>query len=82
MSFLVDQTIIVSVDGRINPKREDVLVVRSQHTGVYDCTPGYLKTVINRLCADDAGSSDFILDLTSLIEDEGHDIFVVGDSDD
>lgn len=82
MSFFVDQPIIVPVDCRINPKREYVLVVHSQHARVYNSTPGHFDTFVDWLRADNTGSADLILDFASLIEDEGHDVLVVCNSDD
>jgi hypothetical protein len=41
-----------------------------------------VNTFVNGLCAEDAGCTDLVIDLSSLIEDEGKNILIVGNGDD
>jgi hypothetical protein len=41
-----------------------------------------INTFINRLRAKDACRTDLVVDLSGLIEDEGKNILIVGNSDD
>lgn len=82
MGLFVDQPVVVAVDGGIDSKREDVLVVCSQYSRMHDGSPGYLNALVDGLSAYDTGSSHLVLDLSGLIEDEGHNVLVVGNGDD
>ena len=49
---------------------------------MHDCAPGDVDAFVNGLRAEDAGCASFVLDLAGLVEDEGEDVFVIGDCDD
>ena len=82
MGLLVDQSVVVTIDGGVHTKGEDVLVMRSQDTRVHDGTPRYFDPLIDRLRTNDTSGPYLVSDLTRLIEDERHDIFVIGNGDD
>ena len=82
VGFFVDQAVLVAVDGGIDAEGEDVLVVCGEDSWVHDGAPWYLDPVVDGLCAYDTRRSHLVLDLSGLIEDEGHDVLVVGNCDD
>lgn len=80
--FVVDEPIIMAVDGGVDAEGEDVLVVCGEYAWMDDCTPRDLETFVDGLCAEDACGSDFIDDVSGLVEHESEDILVVGHGDD
>lgn len=82
VGFVVDESIVVPVDGGVDTEGEDVLVVGREHAWVDDCAPRDLETFVDGLGAEDTGGADFVDDISSLIEHEGEDVFVIGDGDD
>ena len=82
MDFVVDEAVGVAVDGGVETKGEDVLVVHGQDTRVDDGAPGNVDAVVDGLRADDACGADLVRQLASLVEHKGQDVFVVGDCDD
>lgn len=82
MDFVIGKAVGVAVDGGVDAKGEDVLVVRCEHARVDDGSPWYFDAIIDGLSADDAGGSNLVRYLAGLVEYESHDVFVVGNSDD
>ena len=82
VDFIVDEPVRVPIYSWVDPQGENVLMVGGKHAGMDNCTPGNVDTFVDRLRADDAGGTDFVGELAGLIEDEGHNVFVVGDGDD
>lgn len=82
MDFVIRKTIGMAVDGRVDAKGEDVLVMCCEHAWVDDGSPRYFDAFIDGLSANNAGGSDFIRYLTGLVEYVSHDVFVVSNGDD
>ena len=82
MDFVICKAIGVAVNGRVDTKGEDMLVVCCEHARVDDGSPGYFDVFIDGLSTNDAGGSNFIRYLTGLVEHESHDVFVVSNSND
>ena len=82
MRLLVDQSVVVAINGGVHSKREYVLVMRSQNARVHDGTPRYFDPLIDRLRTNDTSGSYLVIDLARLVEDKSHDVLVVGNGDD
>lgn len=80
VSLVVDQAILVAIDGRINSQRKNVLMMSSKNSRMNDSSPGYLNSIVNRLRGKNSCSADLVRELAGLVEHEGHDVFVVRDS--
>ena len=80
--FVGDEGVAVAVDGRVDAQAEDVLVVDGQHARVDDGAPGDGDAFVDGLGGEDAGGADLVGQFAGLVEDEGEDVFVVGDGDD
>jgi hypothetical protein len=80
--LIVYQAVVVAIDHGVNTQAEDVLMMNCKDTGVDHCAKGNFNTFIDGLGTKDPGSSDFVLDFSSLVKDEGQDVLVVRHSDD
>ena len=77
-----DEGVFVAVDCGVDAEREDVLMVDCEDAGVDDGAPGHGGVCVDGLGGDDAGGADFVGEFAGLGENEGEDVFVVGDGDD
>ena len=77
VNFVVNETVGVPIDGRVDTEGEDVLMVDGEDARVDDGAPWYFNTFVDGLGTDDPGGSDLVGQLTGLVEHEGHDVFVV-----
>lgn len=68
------------VDGGIDPKGEDVLMVGGEDPGMDNGPPRDFD--IRGLGADDPSGPDFVLYLSGLVENEGHDVLIISNGDD
>jgi hypothetical protein len=59
-----------------------VLVVDCEDARVHDCTKGYFDAFVDGLGAEDTRSSNFVVDFSGLIENEGQNVLVVRNSND
>lgn len=82
VGFVVDESVVVPVDCGVDAEGEDVLVVGCEYAWVDDCAPRNLETFVNGLRAENTGGADFVNDISSLIEHECKNVFVIGDGDD
>lgn len=85
MSLLIDELVGVAIDHGVYSEREDVLVVAGKNAWVDDSTKRYsnlVQIVVDRLSRQDTGSSYFICNLTSLVEEEHQDVLIIRDSND
>ena len=82
VAFFVGEAVRLAVDGWVDAEREDVLVVGSEDARVDDGAPRDGDPFVDGLGTDDAGGADLIREFTGLVEDEGQNVFVVGNSDD
>lgn len=80
--FVIDKSVLVAVNGRVDSEGEDVLMVRSKDAWVDDSAPRHLDALVDGRSAEDPRGTDLVDELPGLIEHESQDVFVVGDSDD
>jgi adenosyl cobinamide kinase/adenosyl cobinamide phosphate guanylyltransferase len=80
--FIVNKTIVIAIKHGIHAQAEDVLMVDCEDAWVNNSAERNVNTFVNGLCAEDAGRTDLVIDLSSLIEDEGKNILIVGNGDD
>lgn len=82
MRLLLDDSIRMTVDGRIDPECEDMLVVLSQYTRTNNIAvvTGLSRIDIN--AADDSCGARLNIDTAGLIKLVRKDVFVVGQGDD
>ena len=82
VGFVIDKSILMAIQRRIDSKREDVLVMHSQHARVNNGAPRNFNAIINGLSTQDAGGPHFVRHLAGLVEHESQDVLVVGHGDD
>lgn len=80
--FAGENGVVGAVDAGVDAQAKDVLVVAGEDAGVDDGAPGDGDVGVDGLGGDDARGADFVGEFAGLVEDEGEDVFVVGDGDD
>lgn len=82
MGFLLYNTVVKAVEGRIDPETEEMLVILSQNTWRNNIPPFASLSRIDRDCACYTRGSCFDGDAAGHIELICKDVFVVGKRDD
>jgi hypothetical protein len=75
--FIIYQAIIITIDHGIDTQAENMLVMNRKNTGVHDRSKWYFHTFVNGLGAENSGGSDFVIDFSGLVENEGKYVLVI-----
>ena len=82
MRFIVDKSIVVPVNGRVDTEGEDVLMVNGKDAWMDNSAPRHLDAFVDGRGAEDPCGANLVDKLPGLIEHESKDVFVVRDGDD
>lgn len=76
--FVVDKSVLVAVDHGIDAEGEDVLMVSGEDAWVDNRTPWDFEAFVDGLGRENTSGTDFVSQLTGLVEHESHNVLVVG----